>query len=154
YAARTAPGAHRDITSAWTGGTLLPRGAKVLRPHRAATVIGDSDPYVAEPAVEDVRAVPGAVHPRVHDLGRARLAGRDVLADHRPAIARVGDPGRHVDAVGGRMREVVPRDHVGGVVAGGRRQLDVDGKRLAARLGPLTVDDQEHGVLGVHVGGL
>ena len=84
---------------------------------------------MGEARFEDVRPVPGAVHPAAHHLGGGTLAARDVLPDGPPGGAgrRRAVPG--FAAVGGGVRVEGPRHHVGAVRLGGVREEGVGGER-------------------------
>src|SRR3954468_3960812 len=118
-----------SATAAADGSGRLALDAEIRRVRR--TLVGgrrggiaehDADPDLAEAAAQDVRAVPGGVHPRLVDLGRGGEVARapaDVLAERpRPAGAHVAgalDAIGHPDAVGPVVREVAVVDHVAGV---------------------------------------
>src|SRR3954452_11255659 len=117
------------------GGAGLGASGEVLGPPGTAGALGHTDAEPGQVAVEDVRPVAGAVHPRVHDGGRVRLAVGDVL--------RVGDqagPGgavERVEAVGVDVVEEAAVPHVGAVRAGDGGQRRVGGQCATAGGRPL-----------------
>src|SRR3954451_13981620 len=50
-----------------------------LGPPVAAAAFGNAHAQAGQSAVQDVRPVPGAVHPGIHDCGRVLLPASDVL---------------------------------------------------------------------------
>ena len=94
-------------------------------------------------AVEDVGAVPRAVHPRRHDRRRCGLTARDVFR------AEIVDPGRAgaipgITTIRVGVREEPTRGHVGAVVTGKPSESGVVGNWATPGRGPLRIDDVEH----------
>src|SRR5918997_5429475 len=95
------------------GSHLTP--AEVGGPHRGPAVApvgagGGPDADLAEPAVEDVAPVVGAVHPDLEGaLGGAPGTGApgDVLPVQAPVVAGASEPGAGAQAVLGCVAEVV-----------------------------------------------
>ncbi|EGJ74484.1 hypothetical protein STTU_1695 [Streptomyces sp. Tu6071] len=118
--------------------------AEVLRPPGTAGAEVHADAQGLVVAVEDVRAVPRAVHPGLHDGGGVGLAARYVLAAQvsDPCLVRAV-PGRV--AVGVGVVEEAARGHVVAEGRGERGERAVRAHRTAAHLGPLLVDEREDG---------
>src|SRR6185369_17661959 len=94
--------------------------AEVLRPPERVVLVDDAaDADVAVAGAQDVRAMPGASHPDLHDARGGRVADDDVLAEPASGVARGTDAvdpavvghdliGRHKDGVQARRPHELP----------------------------------------------